>query len=367
MKIDLSKIDEKQFIIRSYNINSCEVFLVFPKSIACKWDSSNVVFRSSCWDWDGNPVSLSYKKFWNWGEQPELGYTPFSLTSNGGCSVIEKIDGSTLIISRYKRNEIIRTRGTLDAREMENGNEIDSLREKYPLVFNNDFLSSERYSIVLEWVSPLNRIVLNYGISPDIFLTNIIDHTDYSYCKQDDLDKIALKLGVNRPKRYVFSSIKEMHTTIESLQFAEGVCVYCNYDQDIRKIKSDWYKAKHRLKTELGNFEHVVDLWFASGKPDYNTFIAKLSEDQDFELLANIRGDVSRICDGYKEVGRIIEGMNAFVEKVKKLPNRKEQAIAIQSSYGKETNRSSFVFSLLDGKELSDENLKKLLWQVLKR
>jgi hypothetical protein len=81
-----------------------------------------------------------------------------------------------------------------------------------------------------------------------------------------------------------------------------------------------------------------------------------------------VRGYASIICDGYKEVLKIIQGMTDFVEKLKQLPSRKEQATKVFSSYGKESNRSAFVFKILDGKKLTDnkEDLKKLMYQVTK-
>jgi len=47
-------------------------------------------------------------------------------------------------------------------------------------------------------------------------------------------------------------------------------------------------------------------------------------------------------------------------------PGRKVQAQQILAAYGN-TNRAAFVFTLLDGKSLSKDQLKKLLYQVTKR
>ena len=65
-----------------------------------------------------------------------------------------------------------------------------------------------------------------------------------------------------------------------------------------------------------------------------------------------VRGYISTICDGYKDVLKIVDGMNVFVTKIKTLPTRKEQAVAVFASYGKESNRSSYIFTLLDGKRM---------------
>jgi hypothetical protein len=80
-----------------------------------------------------------------------------------------------------------------------------------------------------------------------------------------------------------------------------------------------------------------------------------------------IRPDVSRICDAWKKVQEIRLRMEVFYHNtLKPLPNRKEQAAKVLSAYG-ETNRASMVFKLLDGKDWSDDDWKKLLYQVLKK
>jgi hypothetical protein len=59
--------------------------------------------------------------------------------------------------------------------------------------------------------------------------------------------------------------------------------------------------------------------------------------------------------------------MRNFVNtKVRNLPTRKEQAMVILNSYG-ETNRSGYLFKILDNKPLENDDYKKLLFQILKK
>ena len=129
MKIDLEKIDLENFMVHPHFIGDHEVVLVQPVHIGARWRKDTMIFRSSVWDMEGNPVSLSFKKFFNYGEQPALAPIPPSLH---GAELLEKLDGSTLLFSRYKGHTVIRTRGTVDARKQENGYEIDYLIQKYP-------------------------------------------------------------------------------------------------------------------------------------------------------------------------------------------------------------------------------------------
>lgn len=366
MKIDLTQIDRDEFVVRPHLIAGEICYIVFPKSIATKYTKQTLIYRSSVWNAQGEPVSLSFKKFFNWGEQPDLAYTPFSMTANGGVELMEKIDGSALIVSKYKGQLIVRTRGTVDASDMENGFEIETLKAKYPLAFQwPDGVETGLYTRIFEWVSPYNRIVLDYGLEPDIYLIGAIKHEDYSLVSQKELDEWAMQMYVKRPKRFNFATIQEMLEGVAALKGEEGLCCYCNKGQDIRKVKSAWYLALHKMKSELGSFEHLVDLYFAMGTPTYEEFAEHIKQNFDYEIGESIRGDISRIAGGMKEVRELMKAMEQKVNTLRAM-SRKDAAAIILQAYGN-TNRSGMAFKRLDNKELVQDDIKKLLYQVLKK
>jgi len=281
------------------------------------------------------------------------------------------MDGSTLIVSKYKGQLICRTRGTVDATKIDNGYEIAYLMEKYPKAFqilptmeSVPGQDTWNYSMIFEWVSPVNRIVLNYGAEPDIYLTGMICHPDYTLSPQASLYRVAEVIEVKRPKRFTFDSIKEMLAAVEALKGQEGICVYCNHSQDIRKVKSAWYLALHRMKSELGSFERLVDFYFEQGCPGYEEMYQLIVNHFDYELAETYRGDVSRIASAMKEVKQLIAKMQEKVDGLKS-KTRKDAAAVILQAYG-DTNRAGMAFKLLDGKPLATDDLKKLLYQVTK-
>ena len=85
----------------------------------------------------------------------------------------------------------------------------------------------------------------------------------------------------------------------------------------------------------------------------------------DYEIAEQTKGSISRICDGWKEVKKIVDFMKKFVQDHKEIDQKTFAAKTFQK-WG-DTNRSGFVFSLRQGKELTKENYKKLLYQVLKK
>ena len=363
MKLDIQKIDRTQFMVHHYHsLNGEIVHLIQPQHIGVKWTQDNKHMRSVVVNYEGEVISASFPKFTNYGENPEHFPVPNSLKH---CTVVEKLDGSTLIVSKYNGQYILRTRGTVDASTMANGHELELFKSTIlsKLQDNND---TWNFSIIWEWLSPINKIVLSYGDEPMWKLIGFIDHTDYSLATQDVLDDMAKKYDVLRPEIYTFTDITDMLQIVDKWQDKEGVCLYSKNGQTIHKIKASKYLLLHHLKSELSSLEKIMDVWLEQGMPDYNTFYNYIFTTFDFELAEQIKGTISRIVDGKKEVNKIVDGMNGFVNnRLRLLPTRKEQAQLVISSYG-ETNRAAFVFKLLDGKSLGKEEYKKLLFQVLK-
>lgn len=364
MKINLQEIDQSQFMVHPHVIGGQTVYLVQPQHIGAKFTQTNKHLRSSVWDHEGNLVSAGFPKFTNWGENPDHFPVPTSLKNT---TVVEKLDGSLLVVSKWNGNLILRTRGTVDATALENGYELEIFREKFINSIKHDTPDTWDVSILFEWVSPENRIILNYGDQPDWYLVGMVNHSDYSLHTQKDLDMWAKNKGFPRPNTYTFPSIDDLMKNIEGWKGKEGVVIYSNNDQTLHKVKGLWYLALHRMKEAFASFDKVIDAWFEQNEPSYQKFEEFIVSQFDWELWTQIRGDASRICDGYKQVEQIVVGMQRFVdETLKPLPSRKEQAIKVLSAYG-ETNRASFVFKLLDGKPLERDDRKKLLYQALKK
>jgi hypothetical protein len=370
MKVDLNAVrsDMDNFMVHEHVVAGEKVYLVQPVHIGARWSQSNLHQRSSVWNAQGELISASFKKFFNWDEKPEIDTPPSNL---GEAQLMEKLDGSTLIVSRYKGHTIIRTRGTVDATLLDNGHEVEGLMLKYPKfkAFIEKFETSP-HSYIFEWTSPNNKIVLDYGAEPDITLIAMIGHADYFLQPQSFLDLVALDFDLKRPKKFEYASIDEMKAAVEAFKGVEGLCVYYNNGQSIRKVKSAEYLFLHRAKSDISSLEKVIDLYFnyadvLGHSPSYVEFFEYLEKAYDHEIAVMARGHASNIADGMKEVDQIVAGMKVFAEKVRPLP-RKKAAESIFQAYG-QTARTSFIFKLLDLRPLDSKEQMKLLYQVLKK
>src|ERR1035437_1432235 len=171
MPMNIDVLKEQGFTIKPCTISGEECVLIVGNSFGINWTRENLIYRSSIWAIkDNRPISLSFRKFFNWGEKSALIPEPAMIKQT---ALLSKIDGSAFIISKFKKEIITRTRGTISIEDSDfiNKDEAENFKQQYPKIFSNDLINSEDYSIICEWYSPNNVIVLNYGDQPKLFLT----------------------------------------------------------------------------------------------------------------------------------------------------------------------------------------------------
>lgn len=362
----LTKLQEKGFIVKPGLLAGEETYLVYPPSIAMKWEPETLIYRSSIWTKDMRPVSLGFKKFFNLGEAPHIVKDPTdSDVASSEARVMEKVDGSCLIVSYFNGEMIVRTRGTFSALALKNGDELFDLRNRYRKAFNNEDLRSEQCSYLYEWTTPSNRIVVDYGESPDIRLIARISHDDYSYSSQEELDDLAKKIGVTRPAHFKASSLDDIMQVLKNMRGSEGYCIYFNKQQDIKKVKCEWYLAAHRFRSDC-SVEYILDIFLSMGCPSYDDFIKAMANLFDFECAPEALKFAEIVCQAYKKACTAIAHMKEFVGGLDgtSREGRKEAADMIKQAYGA-MNRVSYAFTMLDRKELEPEQLRKIIIQCM--
>lgn len=356
LPFQLDQIDTEEFNIRPVDINGETCHLIFPRAVGPKWTKDNLILRSSLWNSEGWLISAGFKKFFNYNEAPHIVPDPTTLDD---ASAYEKIDGSLLIFSRYRGQDIFRTRGTVDARKMDNGAEIDLLIAKYPDFFSEyQKLEYTGYSFLFEWVSPANQIVIFYP-EADIKLVGIVNHRNYSYVNQLNLDAFAETYNLKRPTRYTFNTVEELYTSVKAFEGKEGICLYYNGDQNIKKFKGLDYLAKHSFMSKVSNKE-TINLFMVLGCPSYEDFYNYLLVQFDFEIAEYAKPFLDNVYAAYDKYLNLkndiyteweAQGWNYM--------SRKDAANSIMN--GPYKQYSALAFNLLDGKEISNEQIRKFL------
>lgn len=362
MKIKFADYDFTDFVVKEGAFGGIWSKLIHPIHIGTKFTQANKIFRSSIWDFDGNLLSGGFFKFVNFGENPENFPVPLSIDN---CAFVEKIDGSLVCIDYINGQLCMRTRGTFSYVTLENSSDFEYCLLQHPSIL--EWIKTNSHCTLLcELTTPNLKVILDYGSQPQFWLVGVVNKNDYSLMTQYELDVLGKELGLKRPESFSFSSVDELLREVTKWTTREGICLYSNNSREIHKIKACSYLKLHHFK-ENATLENTLELFFEYEQPSYQEFEKQLQLQFDYECWNMVRGYASNICDAWKDVQKIVAGMQKFVdETLKPLPTRRDQAMKVLAAYGT-TNRANFVFSLLDGKMLTNDQFMKLMYQVLKK
>lgn len=342
------------FTYKEGNIAGDDVWLVTPDDITTKWTQDtlhlrSVIVRQS----DGKIISSGFKKFFNFPEKPDL--DPWN--PDWKVQATGKKDGSLLIVSKYKDELIVRTRGTFSAKQLDNGHEIDGLIEKYPAIFNSILLDCD-CSILFEWTTPNNVIVLRESDEPKLWLIGIIMHSNGQYLIQDTLDEVAKNWDVDRPKRHYYNSLAECMDDVAMWKDQEGVVLHSEDGQVLKKVKAEHYLALHQLKSSISSISKLIETYLTiDDRPDYDGFYKFIESTMDFELAEACKDNMRKITDANVIIMQEIAEATIFAQGLDGL-SRKDQAGLICKKYP--DWRKGFCFAVLDGKENYLDNSKLL-------
>lgn len=281
-------------------------------------------------------VSRKLPRFFNLGECPEF-YTDFDFSSS---VVYEKADGSLFGIwfNPHSQRVEISTRGmafaegkhvfgaadTYEATFKEKileamGITDDQLQEMFCTAFPN--VSKYGTTIVGEYVSPLNRIVVRYKEPHVVLLT--IDNVNYGELPSEELPDWAdwfcqEGMNVRMPKIYKaddLDSLVEMANQLDNLE--EGFVVHDEKSGKRVKIKAQAYVAAHRLRGDGGvpTRKNLLSVMFTG---ELDEVLAIFPEFQPYvsPLAMEVLTFTSHLIESWEDV-KHIQDQKEFALKVK--------------------------------------------------
>jgi hypothetical protein len=152
---------------------------------------------------------------------------------------------------------------------------------------------------------------------------------------------------------------------VELWENAEGVVIYSEDSQHLRKIKAALYCKLHKILSGMKSIDNVLDVFMESPRfkytKDFHNFIATTL---DFEVAQACKRQINKICDAYCKVLDKMKKVDTIVDTFKDGYTRKEQALQIQERWN--GWRKSYAFSLLDNKGMNDKMLRKAIEEELK-
>jgi len=355
MKISLP-VEEGYFNITPVTFCDLEAYLITPE-VDAKWNDKNLHFRSLITDKEGNILSCGFPKFFNYGEKPDCYPDPEKFTD---WSIQSKLDGSLQIVEFVNGVFSMRTRGTPSYKSQENYKDFELLPEKYPKVL--EFLKKySQYSLLFEIVTPNNVIIIRPK-EVEFYFLGAVNKETLEMVSGEELVGIWRQIGcVSTPERYEFGSsvtLESLSEMVKNWKGKEGVVLVYNNGQNRVKLKSLWYCSLHRIKSQLNSINNLLEYYVSHQMPSYEDFYQKIETDFDFEIAEQLKDQLLKISETGEKCKKTVANMKDFCSSIRGFENRKQQAEHIMTTY---KSRSSYVFNLLDGKELSDIQWIKLI------
>lgn len=363
----MNKLDPDMFVVKEDK----GLRLIVPSHTAgmanAPWAKDTLQYRSRVETEYGRTVSQGFKKFFNLGMGPVDLQVTFDDVVNaivkGDAVATLKVDGSLLVRSEYHGKVMCRTRGSFGWEHLDNAFEMLIFEEEYPELFKTGKYPT--LSLLFEWVSPMNVIVLKYP-EPKLTLIGGVDHADLTYLRMDQLEPIAKTLGVPLVQYFPLTpeGWRRLNVELEGRQDIEGYVIRLHREQDLVKVKCLPYLTKHALKDSL-NSEKLADMYFQQGKPSFAEFCTQFKATFDEETCMWALGAISALYDGVKPFDKIIAHMR---EKAKERADwtRKDAALTGLAEYG-QTKRFGAYMKIWEGKEPDTEVLKSILLQNTKQ
>ena len=330
-------------------------YLIQPKDMGVDWSLTTPLNRSRIVSEEGEVLSQSFPKFWNYGESPELYPCPLKFDD---WEVTLKIDGSTCIVDYINDQISMRTRGIFNYTTQQNAKDFEQLFILYPKA--KDLVKKHsQYSFIWEIVTPSNRIVINYD-KVDFYFIGCIDKKTGILFSEKQLDVFAEEAELLRPKKYLFESIEKLAKEIEGWEDAEGVVKTYNGGQSKVKLKAKRYLFLHKIMSGIRSKKDIVENFINLQCPSESEMIEYYTKTYDFEIATEIQPEINKICDDYEKLKVKFKEVEQFVKSINlESFNRREMAAQIMHRF---TDwRKSYAFAILDNKNLDSGTLKKLL------
>lgn len=268
-------------------------------------------------------VSLPFLRFFNAGECPDL-ENKFDWTD---FVVEEKVDGSLVLLSQYNGEWLITTRGSFAEGEITPG-AGKSWKDVILGRLGDLSILPPNYTYLFELCSPYNQVVKRHSYT-DLYLLTGFHNKSGHELNNILLDRWASQLGVKRPLRYDFASLKELQASLESHPEPtfEGYVLRDKNGMRL-KVKNPQYIALHRLRNN-GNICHpknLLPLVLRGETAEVLTYFPDMAE-QVFKMAECLGGAKAR--------------MMAVWEQAKLLKSQKDFALYIL----KHTQLSAILFN----------------------
>lgn len=299
--------------LRIYNYTVGAQFLA-PQ----QWPEALKDCRGLVLDDNGEVVARPFRKFWNYEQIVD------SIPADESFMVYEKVDGSLGIVASYRGERVVATRGSFES---------DQARWFAAWLENNhpDFFPGRTY--LFEIVYPANRIVVDYGDTEDALLLAVHDE-----CGRDLWGAFENCHRFHKARR--FDGITDFSIINRDERFVGQEGLVLVWESGMRgKVKLEEYKRLHRLITQCS----TRTIWelLRSGK-GLDEIVDRVPED----FRQWVSGQAGKLRENFAAIESMARGDFSGA------PQGCERKVFAE--YAKKQKHPSLLFSLLDGRDISD-------------
>lgn len=194
-----------------------------------KWDKYSMMCRGLTIDSDGEIVTRPFDKFFNLGEYEES-LEELSKKHGGIKKIVEKMDGSLIIVSVLGDDVIVSSRGSFTSEQA-----IFARTLLADIGFDKNTKYHDKVTYLFEIIYPENRIVVNYNYRTELVFLGARETKTGNHLYNTGFDKIF-----STPKNYL-----KMQSHVDN---KEGYVIIFNDEMRV-KIKFDEYVRLHRIMT----------------------------------------------------------------------------------------------------------------------
>lgn len=335
------------------------------------WNKSNLWYRSRIeTTMGGRTISQGFGKFFNLGQgSDELRVDAHHVIDHirEGKEVIAtlKYDGSCFIRSVYNGKVIFRTRGSfLYEHHDKASSELDEFLRLYPRLNDPEFYPEG--SLLFEWVTPENQIVIKYN-EPQLVIIGAVDHANGEVSRQRYLSMVELELlskicRVPLVEHFKIDSLEDWyafyHETLQHKEI-EGYVLRLNAQQTLVKIKSEPYITKHGIKSNL-SFKSLVEFWLQHGRGSGEEIIRQLETQYDEEIVMWAMPFCIELEDAIDKWQADYERVRGEAE-VLEHADRKTFAIKMQEKFKDDRLLFNIAMLLWEGKDVDNKIVRNYM------
>lgn len=226
-------------------------------------------------------------------------------------SVCFKLDGYE---GRPNYEEYIKSQSKKEKKSNKFEKERKKIEELVRYCFKNNWI------VIFEYCGPENVICVEYE-KEEMFIIAIREFDTGRYLNWSKVEQISKQFGFRCSKR-----LKGKLEDVMKPKNFEGVVTFFEKSQMFFKIKTEWYRMRHRLAPIAGSKEKKK-----------NFFINKILENKIDDVLPILEPSEKEYVEELKQMiietgNKVFERTNKFLEKNKELSN-KEISFLIDSKY----------------------------------